>query len=256
MRWFDELRELQGRLYHVDARSQKELDQIPGGSTLWSVPQLTAAIAAFGDALVALAEQIELSAPIPTNQSLGDLIESLSTRWRELHPLLDQAFFSVFPEVETVVTNIWTAWSSVTGLPESIVKDSKLVESVRTACVFIPRALLSRFMKVAMQNLATAAFQGWSEKEMLTDASAHVEIASEFHEGRPLVVVRVVDNGRRHPQAGARGATHSGLDELAAMVPLFGAALIRPYEYGNGSETAVDLRLRYRVVRGEASCGG
>ena len=244
---FYELHQLQHSLSEIERSWGRSRRQRLGVGVRWGHADMDTDIDEYGRSLIQIVEAVEASTDI------AEKVVHLRTAWRSLSACLVPAFDDIFPLVSAVFDNRWNEWESVTQLPTIVAKplDSSLGSGDDR--VFVPRVLLARFFSCAMENLRTAAFRGWRQMQLESEAYARVNVtSSEDAEGQPILCIRVLDNGRLHregvndPSSSMEGAGSGlGLRDTAEMVKPFGGSLIGPCVCED--ETVVELRLR-RVV--------
>lgn len=215
---FAQLYELRCRLCEIDPSSLNSIREKTGAEIYWDLPELYTAMASFGQALVEIAEFVEAKQSLMNAQTLHQAVWDLSDAWHKLSDYVDLAFDSIFPDVFKVLDDRWMECCELAKLPRSAVDRIETIPSLFTVRIgvpteqaFIPKALLSRFLTVAMENLETAAFSGWTREQIAEDARTYVEM--DLDKDPDLVCVRVVDNGRKHQQEPVRG-TGQGLSNL------------------------------------------
>jgi hypothetical protein len=247
---FDELYELQQRLCEIEQTSQKTWHEKPGAGIYWNTPELSNAIAACVVAFTDIAELIEARSKGQKIENASAIADSLSKAWEDLYRLLGSAYDAIFPPVFNTVSDRWDKFQTITGLPHSVDGGFPFKPAPpRQARVFIPRTLLYRFMTVAMQNLGTAAFSGWTQEQIISNARAFVEVASSTGaDGNPIICVRVVDNGVLNKRTEKPSEGHNkGLGDIAFMVENFSAKLVLPVT--RDKFTVVELCMMHRTAK-------
>ncbi|HEY6186813.1 MAG TPA: hypothetical protein VIW80_03980 [Pyrinomonadaceae bacterium] len=254
VRAFDELYELQQRLCEIEQTSQPTWHEKPGAGVYWNTPELSNAMAACVVAFTDIAEQIEARSKGQRIDDAPAIADSLSKAWEDLYRSLGYAYDAIFPPVFNTVSDKWDKFQTITGLPHSV--DGGIPsksEPPRQARVFIPRMLLHRFMTVAMQNLGTAAFSDWTKEQIDSHARAFVEVASSVGtNGRPIICVRVVDNGILNKSEEKPSEGHNrGLRDIALMAENFSAKLSMPTK--RGEHTVVEVCMMHRTAKESSS---
>lgn len=244
---FDELFELQYRLREADERHELEKS---GAAIYWEAPELVNLLGTFIQTLSKLTEEIEKK---PDDWEALDLLasaEKLAQVWEQLYRLLNSAFDELFPEIENVADARWGEFSSITNLPNTVAEPINVDPLLkRSGRGFIPRTLLMSFLTVAMQNLKTSAFNGWSEEQINESARAQIKIVTSLdEEENPLICVQVIDTGAKYKTEKRESYPHHsrGLESIKEMATEFGAILMLPRS--EGEETVVELCMRHRSL--------
>lgn len=246
---FYELQQLQHSLSEIERSWVRSSMQRLGIGVRWGHADMDGAIDEYGRLLIQIVEAMEGS------NDIGEKVVYLKQAWGSLNTCLVPAFDDIFPVVSVVFDDRWNEWESITGLPMSVAKPLEMPLGRGDDRVFVPRVLLARFFSCAMENLRTAAFRGWTEEQIRSEAYARVEVtSSEDTEGQPALCIRVLDNGVLHrvgetdSSPSVESGTGRGLGDVAEMIRPFGGSLIGPCFTKN--ETVVELKLRHIVFGG------
>jgi hypothetical protein len=242
--------ELQQELREIESLSRRTLGEHPGGDLFWSAGPLTDALIEFIQKFVQIGETIENRGSQMSKRVLVEESIIIRKKWKELYDLLNPAFGSIFPEVYTVAYSTWGQFEAISELPRSVGTLAVKVVSPLSddARGFIPQILLRRFLTIAIQNLRTAAFSGWTSTQVESEGEAYVEIISDVIEGSEAICIRVIDNGRLHPSKPDTSGHRTGLSDIEHMARFYNAQLTRPTELDE-DRTVVELKILQRLNR-------
>jgi hypothetical protein len=249
---FEDLYQLQQRLSHLDPRSLRASGEISGASTYWCAPQLWRAIASFGEVLTDVAEEVEqMQGDVPVRLNL--CVNSLREAWSVLYEEVQPALSDIFPRVKEVLHAAWSECEAISGLPSSAISPIDVGGLADHTRCFVPRALLLRFINVAMLNFKTIAYRGWSSEDIAEDAYVRLAVTQDQQVNSvSRLRIQVIDNGptRGSTAATATAATGSGrgLSDIKLLATPFGSELSGPVI--SADQTMVELIVLVRSTRG------
>jgi hypothetical protein len=247
LRDFGGLYDLQLRLIKTEAECRLSAHQQPDGSYLWDDDQLRTGIADLLATISALSFKCE---QVDDSDALTDLVqqaEAIQSKWKNLNKPISNAFEFLFPAIQGTVSTAFAGYEFKRLIKK--VNFRFVSEGVdEETRVFLPLALLQRFLVVAFENLETAAYNGWKEEQVGSDALVSLEyVAQTLSSGSPGISLRIVDNGPMIEHDCGSGGSRSGLDGIKMMATYYDAELIPPHIDKENGRTTVELRMRHRL---------
>jgi dihydroneopterin aldolase len=243
---FGDLQELQQTLCRIDQDLLKAIGQKPDASAYWESPAFTRAMASFAEALTSFGE-LAMDPSTVTRDEWSPLWNRLSQAWDTLKDRVQPAISEIFPNLRKVIYDAWKECESISGLPSQCIAQGVISVGEDVQC-FLPRTLLIRFLNIAMENLKTSAYAGWTSEELSTSARVVLSLEQENNEdGTALGRLRLSDNGRLHHKQGSSTGSGHGLGDIETMAKPFGARLSRPVI--TDGTTVVELSVFLRGAR-------